>query len=176
VTASELSKTLSQKMVTTAQVQQEKEEAIFESNLLVKLNVAVNFLLKISMTVNSIFQIYIYLYYNYGDKVSYEYVDYFLYFVVDLYGGDFFENLADFLYFLSLSLNCVFFYNFDRMFKFYFRKLMKVKETKPSSKTQTSRAAAKTAANVVHPLHWENLIRLKRDSGDYLSLDRSYFV
>jgi hypothetical protein len=139
VTAVELRKTLSQKISTSKQVEEEKEEAIFKSTLLVVLNALSNFLLKLPMTINSIFEIIASL--GFQSSVSSEYFNPFFYFFIDLNGGDFFESVANFLYFLAISLNCVFYYNFDRMFKLYFRKLF-FKETVPSpvsSSTQITR-------------------------------------
>jgi hypothetical protein len=131
IISNELTKTLSQKIVTSKQVQEEKDEAIFKSKLTIYLNFLSNFLLKLPMTINSIFEIYIVLFYHrYLYNNSYEHVNYFLYVFVELRGAEFFETLCNFLYYLSLSLNFVFFYNFDRMFRFYFRKWF-FKETNP---------------------------------------------
>jgi hypothetical protein len=73
------------------------------------------------MTLSSIFEIVVSFKYQ-TSPYSIEYVNYFLFFIVDLHGGDFFENFANFLYFISLALYFVFYYNFDRMFRMYFRK------------------------------------------------------
>jgi hypothetical protein len=122
VTCVELRKTLSQKIATTKKVEEEKEEAIFKSTLLIVLNALCNFILKFPMILNSIFEIIVSLNYMGQESFSYENLNYFLYFLEDLKGGVFFENLCNFLYYLSLSLNFVFYYNFDRMFRFNFRK------------------------------------------------------
>jgi hypothetical protein len=134
VTSVELRKTLSQKISTSKQIEEEKEEAIFKSTLLAILNALCNFLLKLPMTVNSIFEIYISLNYKITNYSKEFFNKHFFYFLIDLNGGDLFENLANFLYFFSLSLNFVFYYNFDRMFRFYFRKwFFNEKTSTPSS-------------------------------------------
>ena len=64
VTCVELRKTLSQKVVTNKKVEEEKQEAIFKSTLLIVLNALCNFFLKLPMTLNSIFEIIVSLNYN----------------------------------------------------------------------------------------------------------------
>jgi hypothetical protein len=59
VTCVELRKTLSKKVVTDKKVEEEKQEAIFKSTLLIILNALCNIFLKLPMTLNSIFEIII---------------------------------------------------------------------------------------------------------------------
>jgi hypothetical protein len=121
-TALELRKTLAQKMVSiNAQAQKDKEDAIFKSNIMVILNALSNLFLKLPMTISSIFEFYVSLNYLFTIFSSEFSDNYFLYFMVDINGAAFFENVANFLYFLSISLNLLFYYNFDRIFKFYFK-------------------------------------------------------
>jgi hypothetical protein len=123
VTCVELRKTLSKKVITSKKVEEEKQEAIFKSTLLIFLNALVNLLLKLPMCINSILEIVVSLKYFRADYgLNFEVYDYFLYFLIDLNGLELFESVCNFLYFVSLALNFVFYYNFDLMFRFYFRK------------------------------------------------------
>jgi hypothetical protein len=133
VTCVELRKTLLHKVVTNKKVEEEKEEAIFKSTLLIILNALCNCVLKLPTALNSIFEIIVSLNYNGTSYIPFVTFNHFLYFLVDLNGRDFLENVCNFLYFLSLTLNFVFYYNFDRMFRFYFRKWYFKEKTPPTS-------------------------------------------
>jgi hypothetical protein len=59
ITSVMLSKTLAEKMVTSVQVRDDVEEAVFKSKLMIGLNAAANFFLKLPATFKSTFELYI---------------------------------------------------------------------------------------------------------------------
>jgi hypothetical protein len=101
VTCVELRKTLSLKVVTNKKVEEEKPEAIFKSTLLIVLNALCNFLLKSAMTINLIFEIIVSLNYFGQDYVCFESLNYFLYFLEELNGREFFFNF--YYFFVSFA-------------------------------------------------------------------------
>jgi hypothetical protein len=134
-TAVELKKTLSKKIVIPNETKEkeekrkkENEEAINRMIAMVVLNAMSNLFLKSFATVNSFFDLYNSLLFRYDYKLNFQQnhstQSRIVYFCQQLKGCDMLEEVSNLTYYVSLSLAILFYYNFDRIFKMNFRKLI----------------------------------------------------
>jgi hypothetical protein len=144
-TAVLLKKTLDEKMKNISsdeEVRQKKEKEKKSANQrmrrMVVYTVISNLLFRLPVAINSMFEIAITFIYQPGTATffsfSYNYnvKNNFVYFCLGLNGCEIFEDISNFLYFISLSVSLIFYYNFDLNFNECFSKTI-LRKNKPQN-------------------------------------------
>jgi hypothetical protein len=141
-TALLLKKTLDEKMknISSEEVRKKKEKEKKEANermrRMIVFSVLSNLLLRLPVAINSMFEIAITFIYDYRSSYyysakgeNYNVKNNFVFFCLGLNGCEMFDNISNFLYFVSVSFTLIFYNNYDLNFKLCFIRSILRKKT-----------------------------------------------